>query len=76
MFKKTRDFNAAECMIWMYINNPGKISIYMPEDYPMHLTSLVPINQLKFPEHWYYSKNAKTINKDNSNISFSIIFKE
>ena len=76
MFKKPRDFNAAECMIWMYINNPGKINIYMPDDYPIYLTSNVPVNQLIFPEHWYYSKETQTINKDTSNIRFSIVFKE
>jgi len=25
MFKKPRDFNAAECMVWMYSFNSGKV---------------------------------------------------
>jgi len=76
MYKKPRDFNAAECMIWMYTFNSGKIDIHMHGDYPRHLISLVPIDQLKFPEGWYYSKESKTINKENSIITVFVEMKK
>ena len=76
MIKNTRDYNAAECMVWMYANNPNKIDIYMPEDYPLHLISLVPICKLKFPAGWYYSNQTKTLNKENSEIKILIFMKE
>jgi len=75
MLKKTRDYNAAECMVWMYGNNPGKVDIHMPEDYPRYLIPLVPIDQLKFPDGWYYSEETKTINNNVSGISFKVILK-
>ena len=76
MFKKPRDFNAAECMVWMYAFNRGKIDIHMKGDYPRYLISLVPINQLTFPDGWYYSEETKTINKENSIIIVNIVLKE
>jgi hypothetical protein len=76
MIKNTRYYNAAECMVWMYANNPGKVDIHMPEDYPRYLISLVPVTQLKFPEGWYYSEQAKTINNDLSGIKFNVVTKE
>ena len=76
MYKKPRDFNAAECMIWMYAFNPKKIDIHMHGDYPRYLISLVPINQLKFPDGWHYSEDTKTINKENSIITVRVITKE
>lgn len=76
MYKNTRDFNAAECMIWMYINNPNKIDIHMSGDYPRHLTSFVSVEELNFPEGWYYSKESKTINKECSTICVRIDIKE
>ena len=76
MLKNTRDYNAAECMVWMYANNQGKIDIYMPNDFPRYLISLVPINQLKFPEGWYYSKDTKTVNNDLNTVFYSIEVKE
>lgn len=76
MLKNTRDYNAAECMVWMYANNPKKIGIHMPEDYPRYLISFVPIGELKFPEGWYYSEKTKTINNDYSGIMFNVVLKE
>ena len=76
MLKKTRDYNAAECMVWMYGNNPGKVDIHMPEDYPRYIISLVPLDQLKFPDGWYYSEETKTINNELSGIKFKVILKE
>ena len=76
MYKKPRDFNAAECMLWMYAFNSGKIDIHMHGDYPRYLISKVPITELKFPDSWYYSEESKTINKQNSIIFVRIIFKE
>jgi len=76
MLKKTRDFNAAECMVWMYKFNPRKVNIHMSGDYPKYLILLVPIDQLKFPEGWYYSEDTKTINKENSKILVHIVIKE
>ena len=76
MLKKPRDFNAAECMVWMYANNPNKVDLHMPRDFPRYLISLVPIDQLKFPEGWYYSQETKTINNNKSTIRFNVIIKE
>ena len=76
MLKNTRDYNAAECMVWMYANNPKKIDIHMPEDYPRYLISLIPPSQLKFPDGWYYSKETKTLIRNNSNVKVNIVFKE
>ena len=76
MIKKTRDYNAAECMVWMYGNNPGMVNIHMPEGYPRYLISLVPINQLKFPEGWYYSEDTKMIHNNFNTLKISIILKE
>lgn len=69
MFKMPRDFNAAECMVWMYKFNPGKVDIYMPEERPRHLISLVPVEQLRFPEGWYYCVDTQTIHKEYSDIT-------
>ena len=76
MYKKPRDFNAAECMIWMYAFNRGKVNLHMNGDYPRHVISLVPINQLKFPEGWYYSTETQTINKENSSVTVRIVSNE
>ena len=77
MDNKTRDLNAAECMVWMFKNNPKKIDIYMSGDYPRYLISFVPASQLKFPEGWHYSEENKSINKDISSIDIvRILFKE
>ena len=76
MFKNPRNFNAAECMVWMYKNNPEKIDIYMPGEHPRHLISHVPINQLTFPEGWYYSEDAKAIHKENSIITVRVEINE
>lgn len=76
MFKRPRDFNAAECMIWMYSFNNGKVDIYMPGDHPRYLISLVPINQLQFPDGWYYSYETKTLNKENSPITIRVDINE
>ena len=76
MYKKPRDFNAAECMVWMYAFNRGKIDIHMHGDYPKHLISNVPIADLKFPDTWYYSEETQSINKENSIITVRIISKE
>jgi len=76
MYKKPRDFNAAECMLWMYAFNSGKIDIHMNGDYPRHLISKVPIKDLKFPDGWYYSQETKTINKENSIIVVRIVSNE
>ena len=73
MFKKPRDFNAAECMVWMYAFNREKIDIHMNGDYPRHLISLVPINQLTFPDGWYYCEETKTLNKENSSIVVRVV---
>ena len=75
MIKKTRDYNAAECMVWMYGNNPGKINIHMPEGYPRYLISLVPIDQLIFPDGWYYSEDTKMIHNDFNTLKIYIIIK-
>jgi len=75
MYKKPRDFNSTECMFWMCSFNSGKVDIHMHGDYPRHLISLVPINQLKFPEGWYYSKETSTINRENSFITVFIVIK-
>ena len=74
--KKTRDFNAAECMIWMYKYNSGKIDIYMHGDYPRYLISLVPIAQLEFPDGWHYSEETKSLNKEHSIITIRITHRE
>lgn len=76
MCKKTRDLNAAECMIWMFKNNPGKIDIHMEGDYPRYLISFVHTNHLKFPEGWYYANDTKEIKKMNSLITVHITRKE
>jgi len=76
MYKNTRDINAAECMIWMYVNNPKKVDIYMDIDYPLYLISLVPISQLKFPDGWYYAHKTKTINKFDSSITVRVVIQE
>lgn len=76
MIKNTRDYNAAECMVWMYANNKDKVDIHMPEDYPRYLISFVPANQLKFPDGWYYSEETKTINNDCSKIKVKVVMKE
>lgn len=76
MIKKTRDFNAAECMIWMYKYNQGKVNIHMEGDYPKHLISLVPISELKFPDGWYYSKDTNSINRENSSVTVRVDIKE
>ena len=76
MYKKPRDFNAAECILWMHSFNPGKVDIHMKGDYPRHLIALVPVNQLNFPEGWYYSEETQTINKENSVISVHMIINE
>ena len=76
MYKKPRDFNAAECMIWMYKYNPGKIDIYMQGEFPRYLISFVHTNHLKFPEDWYYSWDTKEIKKMNSTIAVRIVIKE
>ena len=76
MYKKPRDFNAAECMLWMYAFNSGKIDIHMHGDYPRYLISKVPIAELKFPDSWYYSEETKTINKENSIIVVRIVSNE
>lgn len=73
MYKKPRDFNAAECMIWMYAFNHQKVDIYMSGDYPRHIIAKVPINQLKFPDGWYYSEETQTINKENSILCVQVI---
>ena len=75
MIKKPRNFNAAECMVWMYANNPKKIDIYMQGDYPRYLISHVPINQLKIPDYWHYSKDTMTIIKEFSSDIVYIVFK-
>ncbi len=76
MNKKTRDFNSAECMIWMLKNNPGKIDIHMHGDYPRHLIFLAHFNQLRFPDGWYYACDTKTINNYNSSITVRVVIKE
>ena len=76
MLTKTRDFNAVQCMLWMRSFNPGKIDVCTHKNYPRYLISYVPINQLQFPEGWYYSKESKTINNSNSIITVRIIVKE
>ena len=76
MDKKTRDLNAAECMIWMLKNNPGKIDIHMHGDYPRHLIFLTHFNQLIFPDGWYYAHDTKTINKDDSSVMVRVVIKE
>ena len=76
MLKKTRDYNAAECMVWMYGNNPGKVDIHMPEDYPRYLISLFPIDQLKFPDGWYYSENTKMIHNDSNTFKVRVVMKK
>lgn len=76
MFKKPRDFNAAECMIWMFAFNRGKVDLHMNGDYPRYVISLVPINQLQFPDGWYYSEETRTINKENSIITVRVVVKE
>ncbi len=76
MLKNTRDYNSAECMVWMYANNPKKVDIHMPEDYPRYIVSLVPANQLKFPDGWYYSERTKTINNQFSNVKVHVIIKK
>ena len=76
MIKKTRDYNAAECMVWMYGNNSGMIDIHMPEGYPRYLISLVPIKQLKFPDGWYYSESTKMIHNDFNTFKIRIDIKE
>lgn len=76
LYKKPRDFNPAECMIWMYKYNPGKVDIYMHGDYPRHLIFLAPIDQLKFPDGWYFVRDTKTINKTGSIVCVNVVFKE
>jgi len=76
MYRKPRDFNAAECMIWMFKFNPGKVDVHMDGAYPRYLIPLVPINQLKFPESWYYCEETKTLNKESSNITVRVVFKK
>ena len=76
MYKKPRDFNAAECMIWMFKNNPQKIDIHMSGDYPRYLISFVHTNHLKFPDGWYYANDTKTINKYDSSITVRVVIKE
>jgi len=76
MDKKTRDLNAAECMIWMFKNNPGKVDIYMNGDYPKHLIFFTHFNNLKFPDGWYYACDSKTINRKDGNISVRIVIRE
>lgn len=75
MIKKTRDYNAAECMVWMYGNNPKKIDIYMPEGYPRYLISLVPIHHLKFPDGWYYSKDTQMLYNESNTYKVLVILK-
>lgn len=76
MLKKTRDYNAAEFMVWMYGNNLGMINIHMPEGYPRYLISRVPINSLKFPDGWYYSEDTKMIHNDFNTLKIRIIMKK
>ena len=76
MIKKTRDYNAAECMVWMYGNNPGMIDIHMPEDYPRYLISFVTINQLKFPDGWYYSEDTKMIHNESNTLKVRVVIKK
>ena len=76
MYKKTRDFNSAECMIWMYKFNPNKVNIEMDEDYPIHLIFLVPADQLQFPEGWYYSEDTKTLKNENGSKTIYVEIKE
>ena len=76
MFKKPRDFNAAECMIWMYKFNPKKLNIHMEGDYPRYLISFVHTNHLKFPDGWYYAHDTKTINKYDSSVIVRVVIKE
>lgn len=76
MYIKTRDFNAAQCMIWMVKFNPGKVDIYMQYDYPRYLIFLTHFNHLRFPEGWYYACDTKTINNHDSSITIRVIIKE
>ena len=76
MYKKPRDFNAAECMVWMYKFNPKKVNIHMDRDYPRYLIFLVPTNQLQFPEGWYYSEETKTLRNENGSKIIHVEIKE
>ena len=75
MIKNTRDYTAAECMVWMYANNSNKIILNLSKNRPQQIVSLVPANQLKFPNGWYYSKATQTINNQFSNITVDLTFK-
>ena len=74
--KKPRDFNAAECMLWMYAFNSGKVDIHMNGDYPRHLIFLTHFNNLVFPDGWYYARDTKTINNYDSSITVRVFIKE
>jgi len=73
MLIKPRDFNAVLLMFWMFYFNPGKIDIYPSIYLPRHLISFVPINELKFPDDWYYCNETSTIKNYFSQITVLLV---
>ena len=66
-FKKTRDFNEFQLMTWMSKHNQGKVEIaYNLDDFPRHLNSFVPLEDLTLPDGWYYTEKNELTNKHNS----------
>ena len=67
MKKDTQNFSVNEIMYWMYYNNMGKIFIhYRTHIEPDALISYVPLEDLKIPNGWYFTKKNMLTNKNNS----------